>query len=87
MVKKSKQKYEKSIALEMKQDDKHFWKYVQNKTKVKGSLQCLINQDKVQIIDDKDKAEMLNAFFSSVFIQEDSSRFPRFDIRTDRGGN
>ena len=84
MVKEAKRKYEKYIALEMKQDAKLLWKYVQNKTKVKGNLQCLINQDKVPVIDDKNKAEMLNAFFSSGFIQEDTTRFPKFDIRTDK---
>ena len=56
IAKEAKGKYEISIALEMKQDNKRLWKYVQNKTKVKGSRQCLIKRDKEPINDDKEKA-------------------------------
>ena len=81
-VKEAKWKYERNIALGMKDDSKLFWKLVKSKTKVKEDIQCIIQETGEVHSENKEKAELLNHFFSSVFTQEDVGNVPAFKNRT-----
>ena len=83
-VKEAKINYEKNIALKMKDDSKIFWKFVQSKTKIKEDIQCIIEENGEIHSENKEKAELLNTFFTSVFTNEDSETIPVFPIRTNK---
>ncbi|XP_076063509.1 uncharacterized protein LOC143038360 [Oratosquilla oratoria] len=63
---------EKSIAENVKENPKAFWKYIQSKTKSSVSVRELyMNAEKtLRTKNDKEKAKVLAEFFSSVFTQE-----------------
>ena len=81
-VRLAKRKYEKSIAVNSKEDTKLFWKFVQSKTKVKESIKCIKDSDGEVYSDNRKIAEELNNFFKSVFTKEDDANIPEFDLRT-----
>ena len=56
----AKEEYERSIALNMKGDNKIFWKYIQSKTKTKENISCIMDENGEIHTDDKEKAELLN---------------------------
>ena len=83
-VRQAKLLYERSVALKMKDDTKIFWKFVRSKTKVKDTIQCIINEQGEIHTDDTKKAELLNQFFHSVFTDEaNADEIPVFPTRTD----
>ena len=83
-VKAAKRSYEKQIALNMKNDSKIFWKFVQSKTKVKEDIQCIIDDSGEIHSENLKKAELLNTFFTSVFTDENEDNMPEFETRTDK---
>ncbi|XP_033753210.1 uncharacterized protein LOC117336708 [Pecten maximus] len=81
-VRKSKRELEKKIAEDIKEQPKKFWKYVNSKRKVKTGISDLkgLNGDDTKIaVRDKDKAEVLAKFFSSVFTHEPLGDLPEFN--------
>merc|ERR1711860_460210 len=75
LMKKSK---ENSIAKNIKKDPKKIYQYVASKTVKKEGIYDLINKDGKLTSDDKEKCDILNSFFSSVFTIEDTSNIPAF---------
>ena len=71
-----KRNFEKRLAGDIKLNPKSFWKYVRTKTKVKAGISDLEKDDGSFAHTDKDKADVLNVFFSSVFTKEDMSDIP-----------
>ncbi|XP_076036825.1 uncharacterized protein LOC143022485 [Oratosquilla oratoria] len=69
---------EKSIAENVKENPKAFWKYIQSKTKSSVSVRELyMNAEKtLRTKNDKEKANILGEFFSSVFTQEPEGEIP-----------
>ena len=59
--------YEKDIASQIKQNHKHFWKYVKLKLKVRHGVPNLEREDSTLTERDFDKAEVLNSFFKKVY--------------------
>jgi len=58
----------RKYAKKAKDDPKVFRRFVQSKTKIKGSnIQCIIDDNGEIHIENKCKAELLNAFFQNVF--------------------
>jgi hypothetical protein len=78
-VRKAKKKYERNLAEEVKNNPKAFWKYVRSKTKVKTGIKDLKKDDGSYAHSDGEKAELLNAFFASVYTDEDTSHIPTPD--------
>lgn len=76
--------FEKGIAKDAKRNPKRFWQYVKSKTKTKSSvaqLQIPTDPDSntgkpVLTENDKQKAEVLSAFFSTVFTKEPLGEVP-----------
>ena len=76
-IRKAKRKHEKNIAKNCKENPKDFWKYVNEKSKTCAGLSCLKDKNGKLLINDKDKADALNSFFTSVFLKEDLSDLPQ----------
>ena len=62
-VREAQARYEKSVALKAKEDPKVVWRYVQSKTKVKESIQCIVDENGEVHTDNGTKAGLLNNFF------------------------
>ena len=75
-VKRAVREYEKKLALEVKQNPKAFYKYASSKLKTRTTIPDLTMPDGTRTNTDRDKAEVLNDFFSSVFSQEDLTSMP-----------
>jgi hypothetical protein len=83
-VRQAQMRYEKKICQKAKDDSKVFWRFVQSKTKIKESVQCIIDDNREIHTEHKCKAELLNAFFQSVFTNEpEKDTIPTFISRTD----
>ena len=63
IVRNAKYEYEKSIALNIKADNKSFWKYVKSKSKTKEGISDLMNENDSLSNSDKEKADILNRFY------------------------
>ena len=59
-----------------------FWKYINSRLKVRPTIDDLQCPDGSTAHTDKDKAEALNNFFTSIFIQENLSSIPSFTLDT-----
>ena len=68
--------YEKDIASQIKQNPKHFWRYVKSKLKVQHGVPNLKREDGTLTETDFDKTEVLNSFFKKVYTLEDDSELP-----------
>lgn len=70
--KKAQRRLEKDVAEKAKTDPKAFWSYVNGKTKAKSGVADLKKSDGTRTSSDKEKAEILNTFFQSVFTVENN---------------
>lgn len=70
--------YEKKLAKEVKRNPKAFFKYAKTKLRTRTGIQDLVTEDGTTHTTDKQKANVLNEFFSSVFTQEDPGPLPEF---------
>ncbi len=77
-VRKAVKQYEKKIAQESKTNPKAFYKYAKSKLKCKSQIPDINFADSTAT-SDREKADVLNQFFSSVFIQEDLTSIPEPD--------
>ena len=80
-VREAKYSYEKSLADNIKTDNKYFWRYVRSKTKTKDGISDLIMEDGSLSKSDEEKANVLNQFFASVFTREDLNNVPTLEDR------
>ena len=74
---------ENKIAKNIKQNPKAFYQYIASKTLKKEGVSDLTDKDGVLKSNDKDKSNILNDFFSSVFTQEDNINIPEFKYDKD----
>ena len=69
---------EKTIAQNIKSNPKNLYRYISSKTKPMEDISHLINDQGNLTKDDKEKCEVLNDFFSSVFVDEGDGPVPTF---------
>ena len=77
-IKRSKKRHEKKIADECKNNPKMFWKYVQEQNKTKQGIGALKDKDGNLKTTDKEKADILNDYFASVYTT-DGKDIPNLD--------
>ena len=71
LTRKAKKQYEANIVAGTKENPKRFWQYVRKKTKSRITIPDLISEDGTTTTEnDKEKANVLADYFSSVFSQE-----------------
>ena len=78
MTKSLKCNYEEDLDNNIKDNLKAFWNYVNSKLKTKLPVDTLRTSDKREATSDKEKANTLNEYFTSVFTQDDLSNIPSF---------
>lgn len=83
LTRKAVKSKEKEIASEIKENPKKFWSYVNSKTKTRTGISDLVmnndNNTETLTSNDKEKADTLSAFFSSVFTVESNDNYPNLD--------
>lgn len=82
---KTKVKFERDIAERSKRSPKVFWSYTRSKLKTKTGVAPLLEntKDKSSIrYSDKEKADILQRQFASVFTKEPDGELPDFRLRT-----
>ena len=83
-LKRLRRQHEKGIVNKSKQNPKAFWNFVNKNLKSKGKIPELIKEDGSKTNGDKEKAEALLHFFTSVFTKEDQDEdIPEFQNRTE----
>ncbi|CAM5163476.1 unnamed protein product [Eretmochelys imbricata] len=73
-IRKAKSHLELQLARDVKSNKKGFFRYVSNKKKAKESVGPLLNEGGNLVTEDVEKANVLNAFFASVFTNKVSSQ-------------
>jgi len=66
-VRRAKAQLELNLAIAIEDNKKYFYKYIFNKRKAKENLHPLLDAGGNIVTKDEEKAEVLNAFFDSVF--------------------
>lgn len=87
---KCRTEYEDKIINNCKINPKSFWSYVKKRTKKTGDISALEDTDKKLVTNDYDNANLLNVYFSSVFVNEpidnffDNNKIELTDVILDR---
>uniref|UniRef100_A0A8C3LJD3 Reverse transcriptase domain-containing protein n=1 Tax=Chrysolophus pictus TaxID=9089 RepID=A0A8C3LJD3_CHRPC len=81
-IRKAKAQLELNLAAGIKRNKKPFYKYINGKRRTKENLHSLLDEAGNVISEDKEKAEVLNAVFTSVFKGQTSypQGTPLFDL-------
>ena len=66
-IRKAKAQLELRLATKAKVNSKCFYKHINSKRKARENLYPLLDAEGNPVIKDRDKAEVLNAFFASIF--------------------
>ncbi|CAM4565036.1 unnamed protein product [Caretta caretta] len=74
VIRRAKLHLELQLARDVKSNKKGFFRYVGNKKKAKESVGPLLNEGGNLVTEDVEKANVLNAFFASVFTNKVSSQ-------------
>ena len=66
-IRRARTQLELNLATKVKDNNKYFYKYINSKRRARENLHPLLNTQGNLVTKDQDKAEVLNAFFASVF--------------------
>jgi hypothetical protein len=83
-IRNAKRKLERDLVSGTDKNNRNYTKYVKSKTKSRTQVGPLITKEKRIISDNKEMAEVLNQFFSSVFTREDLISIPEAEIENVR---
>ena len=78
-TRRDRREFERNISKEIKNNNKLFWRYINSQRVSKTSIPDLQRKDGSLTSDDKEKAELLNSQFTSVFTEEDTVNLPTLD--------
>ena len=76
IIKKLKKGQERKIAEDCRSNPKAFWRFVNSKRKCKQGISVLKKPDGTYTTNDREKAEVLDNLFSSVFTRENTDSIP-----------
>ena len=72
----AKVEFEKKLASNIKKDSKSFYAYIGSKQKTREKIGSLVNENGDLVTDNKESADLLNKYFSSVFTNENNNVIP-----------
>ena len=81
VCRKAVKNYEKAIAREAQHNPKAFYAYANSKMKTKEGVADLLDEEGKTITNNKEKANILNNFFCSVFTEENIKDMPECEDR------
>ena len=73
--------FERKLEASPKDNSKDFWTYCKSKLNNKTGLGDIQNEDGSLTSDDHEKAEILNKYFTRMFIREDTDTIPIMNER------
>ena len=76
LTRKLRREFEENLARNIKTNPKAFWRYSNTRLKTKSKLDDLRDETGLTVNDDSGKAQLLNAFFSSIFTNENTVQIP-----------
>ena len=82
MIRKSKREFERNIGIQSKSNTKIYWSHVRNNLKNKNGVASLLQDEKDETsskFDDKEKVNILQKQFVSVFTKEPNTELPVLD--------
>ena len=85
-VRSAKKEHELNIAKKCKLNPKVFWKYVRSRFAFNSGISPLDQEDGSMAVNDEDKANRLNRFFSSVFTTESTDDIPNIEPKSRSDG-
>ena len=80
VTRSAKRNFEKLTVQDIRTNTKVFWSYVREQAKSRTKMSDLKDESGQKVTDSKEKANLLNNFFASVFVNEPSVPLPIFDI-------
>ena len=80
-IRKAKAQLELNLAAGVKGNNKLFYKYINSKRRTRENFHSLQDEAANVTTEDKEKAEVLNAFFTSVF--KSQTRYPQVSPLSD----
>ena len=86
MMRQAKRQHENGIGFQAKSNSKAFWSHVRKRLKTKSGVAPLLENNKdleSTRFDDKEKANIVQKQFSSIFTREPDNDIPKLDKRTD----
>ena len=79
-IRNAKRKLEKGLVSGPDKNNRKYTQYVKSKTKSRTPVGPLVTKEKKIVTENKEMAEILNQFFSSVFTKEDLSYIPDAEV-------